>query len=400
MKIVHVSLSNRGGGAEIAAMRHSEALRMAGFDSTLISLKGINQEGCVILGQSRWNWFVSALLFRFIRMFRDPGLAWDSLILGRSILGNKDVAAADIVILHYINGFLNYKAIKQLLKSGKHVIWFMHDMWPLTGGCHHALECKGYMKSCKNCPQLSWMKCLSTWQFNRKKGIFLDANWYAVSPSRWLAERLRKSTLFGNKKILVCPNVLNTDIYTPLDKKVAREKLGLDMDKKYILFGAAAMSSAYKGMSYVYKVLERLDSSYEFIVLGNLLNDEYPTQLQMRTHELGFVCEDEQKHIVYSAADAFLITSVAENYPNMVIESMASGTPVVAFSTGGIVEQIKHKRNGYLAPIGDVEELLVGIDWILSNNRKGELSDAASDFVQSTCSYNIVEELYEPLLKR
>ena len=208
-----------------------------------------------------------------------------------------------------------------------------------------------------------------------------------------------QSALFGNKKIMVCPNVLNTDIYTPLDKKVARERLGLDKDKKYILFGAAAMSSAYKGMSFAYKVLEKLDYSYEFIVLGKLLKDEYPAQLQTRTHELGFVSEDEQKHIIYSAADAFLITSVAENYPNMVVESMASGTPVVAFATGGIVEQIIHKKNGYLAPIGNVEELQVGIDWILLNNRKGELSEAASDFVLSTCSYNNIGKLYEPLLK-
>lgn len=399
MKIVHVSLSNRGGGAEIAAMRHSEALRIAGFDSTLISFKGVEQEGCVVLGQDRLNWFVSALLFRFIKMFRDPGLAWDSLIFGKNILGNKNISEADIVILHYINGFLNYKTIRQLLKSGKHVIWFMHDMWPMTGGCHHALECKAYMKNCENCPQLSWMKSLSKWQFNRKKRLLLNTNLYAVSPSRWLAERLMKSALFINKKIMVCPNVLNTDIYMPLDKKVAREKLGLDKDKKYILFGAAAMGSAYKGMSYAYKVLEMLDPNYKFIVLGKLLNDEYPACLQTRTHELGFVYEDKQKALVYSAVDVFLITSVAENFPNMIIEAMACGTPVVGFATGGIVEQVKHQENGYLASVGDVEELRKGIDWVFLNNKSGKLSEAARHFVQSTCSYSKVGELYAPLLK-
>ena len=113
---------------------------------------------------------------------------------------------------------------------------------------------------------------------------------------------------------------------------------------------------------------------------------------------MGYVNDDERKRIIYSASDLFLITSVAENYPNMVIESMACGTPAVGFRTGGIVEQIEDRVTGSLAQIGDVDALVAGIEWIDKNNKNGDISDKARCFVVANCSYDIVDKLYTPLL--
>ena len=399
MKIVHVTTSNKGGGAAIAAIRHSEALRRKGYESVVLSGKGEVQDGSRALGYGRILRYCNAFLFYFIKGLKKKGITWNLLLFGKSIIKVKEVAEADVVILHYINEFLNYKSIAELLSSGKRVVWYMHDMWPLTGGCHHSLDCDGYTRGCEQCPQLSHCKWLATWQFRQKKKMFLRKNLIVASPSKWLAEHLYKSTLFKNSEIHICPNVLDTDVFKPLVKEEARKILKLEMTKKYILFGAASMSSIYKGLSYVYDILIKLPSEYKFIVLGNLATDDIPPQILDRIHIMGFVNEDEKKRIVYSAADVFLITSIAENYPNMVVESMACGTPVAGFAIGGIVEQIEDRVSGCLAQVGDTDALVSGIEWLIQSNVNGEISQKAREFVQSTCSYDKVEKLYAPLLQ-
>lgn len=398
MKIVHINLSNLGGGAAIAAMRHSEALQLAGYDSLLISMKGETLEKSVVLGQGRLLRYASAIVFHIIRRIKLPGISWSLLLFGKAVHKHKDVREADVIVLHYINDFLNYRTLRKVLSSGKRVIWFMHDMWPMTGGCHYSLDCNGYTKECANCSQLTHCKWMAKWQLKAKKNVLSKKMIYAVSPSQWLANCLHQSSLFRNYPIFVCPNVINTEVFRPVDKRNSKKQLNLDENKKYILFGAATMQSLYKGMTYVYETLVKLPLEYEFLVLGKINKEELPISIQNRTHIMGYVDNDEQKRIIYSAADMFLITSIAENYPNMVIESMACGTPVVGFKTGGIVEQIEDRITGCLAPIGDVDALLLGIKWIERNNSDGVISARAREFVVNNCSYEKIEDLYAPLL--
>ena len=399
MKIVHITTSNRGGGAAIAAIRHSEALRRKGFDSVVLAEKGLSQTGCRTLGYGKIQRYLDAFLFYFIKSIKKAGITWNLLLFGKSIIREREVADADVVILHYINEFLNYNGIAELLSSGKRVVWYMHDMWPLTGGCHHSLDCDGYTKDCKCCPQLSHCKWLATWQFKQKERVFSGKNLIIATPSKWLASHVQQSTLFKNTEIHICPNVIDTDVFKPFGKDEARCILKLEINKKYILFGAASMSSIYKGLSYVYDTLIKLPSEYEFIVLGKLAAEDIPSQILDRMHMMGFVSKDEEKRIIYSAADVFLITSIAENYPNMVIESMACGTPVAGFATGGIVEQIEDRVSGCLAQVGDTGALVSGIEWLIQNNVEGKVSLKAREFVLSTCAYDNIDKLYASLLQ-
>ena len=399
MKIVHITTSNRGGGAAIAAMRHSEALCRKGFDSVVLAEKGVSLAGNRAIGYGRIQRYLDAILFYFIKGLKQTGVTWSLLLFGRSIIKEKEVAEADVVILHYINEFLNYKGIDELLSSGKRVIWYMHDMWPFTGGCHHSLNCDGYTRGCEQCPQLSHCKCLAEWQLKQKKNTFMGKNLIVASPSKWLANHLYKSTLFKYSEIHICPNVIDTDVFKPLTKEEACKILNLDSKNKYILFGAASLGSIYKGLSYAYETLVKLPADYEFIVLGNLSTEDIPSQILDRMHILGFISEDEKKRIVYSAVDVFLITSIAENYPNMVVESMACGTPAVGFMTGGIVEQIEDRVTGCLAQVGDTDALVSGIKWLEQNNIDGKISRNARDFVLETCSYDNIDKLYASLLQ-
>ena len=50
------------------------------------------------------------------------------------------------------NAFI--EGVEKIIALGKPVIWTMHDMWCMTGICHHAGDCRGYLKKCGNCPLL------------------------------------------------------------------------------------------------------------------------------------------------------------------------------------------------------------------------------------------------------
>ena len=102
---------------------------------------------------------------------------------------------------------------------------------------------------------------------------------------------------------------------------------------------------------------------------------------------------------IYNTSDVLLITSIAENFPNVVIEAMACGIPVVGFSTGGIKDQIQHKENGWVVKPRDVDGLLEGVNWILNEADYRSLSYHARTYVETYCSYRNILENHKCILE-
>ena len=195
---------------------------------------------------------------------------------------------------------------------------------------------------------------------------------------------------------IVVRNVIDTTLYKPIDKNYAREELGLNPDKRYLLFMACDVNSPYKGWKYLEGLLKELNvPNVEGLIIGNIT--EPIVNLNIVIHKLGFISSDERKVLVYSAADILVIPSVAENFPNVVIESMACGTPVVGFRTGGISEQIQHKETGFLADSFSTESLLEGVNWILnmSCDEMKMISSKAREYVKENCSYQNVLNIHK-----
>jgi glycosyltransferase involved in cell wall biosynthesis len=78
----------------------------------------------------------------------------------------------------------------------------------------------------------------------------------------------------------------------------------------------------------------------------------------------GFLACPEEQVPVYSAADVFVLPSHAENMPQTVVESLACGTPVVAFDVGGVPEIVRPGETGLLARLRDVEHLAEQLRWM------------------------------------
>lgn len=403
MKILHINTEASHGGAAIAARRHCEAMRKMGIDATLLSLYGQTDKMTTISthqkealkNKKRWGW----IYHKLNRLIVKP-VAWHWLKVDYDVTRMKIVQEADIIYIHWINEFLGLNAINALVASGKKIIWYMHDMWPITGGCHYSFECDGYMKDCKRCPFLKLWKNRSAEILKKKKEAWSGhQNLILAAPSQWLTTCIEKSTLFKTHPTFCIPNVIDTTLYCPHEKLKARSILGLPKDKKIILFSGMGAFNPYKGTIYLIKALIKLSKTdYEFVVVGHCDKNIFPLQVQEKIHLLGFISEEEKMIQAYNASDVLLITSIADNFPNVVIEAMACGIPVVGFATGGIKDQIHHQQNGWLVEPKDIEGIVDGVKWVLEEANYAMLQRNAREYVENNCSYKNVLKIHEPIL--
>lgn len=403
MKVLHVNTMANSGGAAIAAMRHCEAMRCAGIDAQMLSRFGDDNEFTTIYNPIRENKVLSGLkkriLYKLNRLIvKKTAWHWGTTDIDISHL--ELVKDADIIYIHWVNDFLGYSAITELLKMNKPVIWFMHDMWPITGGCHYSFSCRKYESDCKECPQMKALRYLTSNVLSKKvKAWQKYNNLIPVAPSSWLTVCIQNSALFLNSRAYNIPNVIDTDVYCPQEKNGIRRELGIPVNKKYVIVSAMGFNNPFKGMAYMVEAMLKLAvADIEFIVVGKCRLTDFPKELHQKLHLMGLIKNQRDMVNLYNSADALIITSLAENFPNVVIEAMSCGIPVVGFATGGIKDQIIHKKNGWLTEPKNTAGLVEGVRWVFENSNYKELSDTTRQTVIDRYSYQKVLDIHKPLL--
>jgi glycosyltransferase involved in cell wall biosynthesis len=309
----------------------------------------------------------------------------------------------DLVHFHWIcRGFV---PLSSFGKTGKKVLWTLHDSWPFTGGCHVPEGCLKYEKECGACPLLGSRResDLSRWTWKRKRRHFGKTELTVVTPSRWLAECASRSALFRERRIEVIPNGIDTDLYRPLEKKNARDVWKLPQEKKLILFGAMnAFTDRNKGFSLLAEALRHLAGKgwaerAEVVVFG-AQEPSPPPGIGLQARYLGVLGDDVSMALLYSAADVVVVPSLQENFPNVVLEAMACGTPVVAFRVGGIPDMITHGLDGFLADSLEPGALAGGIERVLSEDaRLEEMSRRAHECVRDRFNIHATSARYRDL---
>jgi len=290
---------------------------------------------------------------------------------------------ADILNFHWVaSGFISIESFKKVKAP---IVWTLHDSWAFTGGCHLPENCINYYEKCGQCPQLNSSNKydLSRINHKRKRNAWNELNMTIVTPSRWLAECARKSSLFKNNRIEVIPNGIDISIFKPLDKKLARESLGLNASSRLILFGAVdATSDINKGFHFIEPMLKDLvmmpDMQDVKLIIFGAANPANPIESDFDIHYIGRFNDDVALALIYSAADVMLVPSMQENLPNTVMESMSCGTPVVGFNIGGMSDLIDHNHNGYLAKAYDVQDLANGLHWAIRDENLSKQLGARS----------------------
>ena len=383
MKVTLINTADAGGGAPAACMRLLQALRLQGGDARLlVQYKKTNNIAVTSVVKDAISKLKAKLTFLAERIpfifFHEKDktvrFAFSTANAGTSIINNPLVKDADILHLHWTNsGFLSIADLKELIDTGKPIIWTLHDMWTFTGGCHYAGTCERFKNECGNCPFLrdASENDLSHQGWIRKAAMYAGAkNITFVTCSNWLGGVAGKSSLISQFPITAIPNPINIEIFSPRDKVAERSKRGIKADAKIILFGAANINDKRKGIRYLVEALQLLKqgkqdtSGVEVVIFGKNKHFDV-TALPFPVHQLNIITNENELAGIYSMADVFVTTSLEDNLPNMVMEAMACGTPVVAFNTGGVPEMVDHLQNGYLADLASAQRIADGIAEIL-----------------------------------
>jgi glycosyltransferase involved in cell wall biosynthesis len=391
VNITHVAYTDLQGGAARSAYRLHRGLVELGEDSRLFVERRESDDPTVIAFR-----YSNGLMTRFGRRWRRWLLYKSMRFLAKRAAEatyfsddrSQHLAAPlsqlppwQILHLHWISGFLDYQAFFRRVPQDRPIVWTLHDMNAFTGGCHFDGGCGRFVESCGACPQL---RSRETDDFSRaawrRKHVGYDRLkpnvLHLVTPSKWLAEQVRRSSLLGANSISVIPYGLDTDVFRSRDRGAARDIIGMRQDAKVVLFLADAACEARKGLTLLVDALKAMpdNSNLCLLILGR---GQIALPLSIPKVLVDYVRSDNFLSMIYSAADLFVAPALEDNLPNTVLEALACGVPVVAFSTGGIPDMIRDGIEGRLVPRGDVAALRAAISSVL-DDRNGRAAMAAN----------------------
>ena len=404
MKVVHVSHSDLNGGAAIAAYRIHKALRSRGIDSTM-AVNSATSGDWTVQGPKTALAKQMAYIRPYLASFLSKGLQTTEPGIHSTALVSSTwpqrlkATGADIINLHWVNGeMMSIADIGQLRQP---VVWTLHDMWAFCGAEHYTNDHRwqeGYWPH--NRPSYEGGFDLNRWTWHRKR-----RHWWKpfqiVTPSQWLADCVSKSALMGDWPVTVIPNPIDTDLWQPVDKGLARQCFHLPVDIPLLLFGAGGGTGNFrKGFDLLQLALSHLQDhlpGLELVVFGQSAPKE-PINLGFPVHYVGRLQDQHSLRLLYCAADAMVISSRQDNLPNTGLEAHACGTPVIAFHTGGLPDIVSHMKTGYLAQAFNTDDLANGIQWVLGDSeRHAVLRNAARQRAIDKWSSQVVTDSYHKL---
>ena len=378
MRIAIVSESDGKAGGVAAAYRLHKALRSNRQDSVMLVATKFRADDSVDGPSSLlarvWPKVAKNIDALPNRFFTFPGSKISAAWVPENTAARVNAHHPDVVNLHWINhGFLRPESLPKFRAP---IVWTLHDMWAFAGAEHLAGSSTryidGYLPDNRTACESGWD--LNRWVWQRKVKAWSNLRELTIiAPSRWMADCARRSVLFRNRRVEVIPNSIDVARFHPIDRRVARDILGLPHDKKLILCGAmSARGDNNKGFDLfkaaIASLREKISGDGVEIVVFGATEPASGPDFAIKAHYLGQLNDEISIALVYAAADVFVIPSRQENLPTTVMESLACGTPVVGFDIGGTSDMVTHGKTGYLARPYDTAELAAGIDTVLGGD--------------------------------
>jgi len=387
MRIVHFNTDDSRGGAARAAIRLHRGLlerdeqstflvrKKTGLHNHVAGIAEANQNAGPGYADMIEEWYVSHRRSELSETIFSGGVA------GVPVTDHPAVREAGVLNLHWVAGFLTPEEIGNLLRLNKPVVWTLHDQWPMTGGCHYSAGCRQFTDTCQTCPQLE------ADEVGLVPAAFLDrleaygSRITAVSPSHWMAQQARASRMFRDARVEVIPNSLDHDIFRPLGKVAVREKLGIPADAFVLLFACSAAFEKRKGIPLFRTLLKELGAGVFSLFVG--WNTAETSDAPAQKH-FGFVNEDPALCEIYNAADVLVHLASEDNLPNMPLEAMACGTPVLGLKNGGLPEIVDDGVSGLLIPGGNFGALVEATRSLMGDRKRCEAYGVAARKIVET----------------
>ncbi len=330
--------------------------------SNLLSAENIENYILYVSGKSSFPYGLKYAFDKYVklqalksRIFGNYG--FNSKYATKKLINELGRIKPDIVHLHNLHGHnCNLTMLFSYLKENKiKLFWTFHDCWAFTAYCPYfdLAKCKKWMNECHDCSlhkTYSWFFDRSKFLFNEKKKLFQGLNLTIITPSQWLANLVKQSFL-KDYPVKIINNGIDLFVFKPTESDF-REKCGL-AGKKVVL-GVAFGWGMRKGLDVFVELARRLPNDYQIVLVGT---DDYVDK-QLPANIISIHRTQNQKELaeIYTAADVFANPTREENYPTVNMESIACGTPVVTFRTGGSPE-ILDETCGSVVECDDIDSM-------------------------------------------
>jgi glycosyltransferase involved in cell wall biosynthesis len=338
--------SSRKGGAYIATKRIMKSVEETGVFCEFLSQndKLINNKPRKLKGLQLFK----INLVKLLNLLLQKLFTKDSY-LSFGLIGTLDVnkinqSNFDIIHLNWINN--GFVSIYQISKINKPIVWTVHDMW-LVSGIKHTKDLRESesLGIIHNIFQNHKKKIL-----NRKKIIF-------VSPSLWLLKKLENNFKLRNIHI---PNPIDNNIFKHSDINFVSE------NNFRILFMHYNLTDPHKGFSLLNDALNKISYKYNIELVTIAKQGQF--NIKYKFLSIPFLHSEKELVELYNSVDLIAVPSKIDNYPNVALEAIFCGKPVIGFDLGGLSEIVYHKKNGYLAKPFDIDDLADGVEFLIKNN--------------------------------
>ncbi|MDQ2868989.1 MAG: glycosyltransferase [Verrucomicrobiota bacterium] len=375
MKIVHLNAFDRAGGAERVAQDLIELQTAAGHDSTM--LVGIKRDPCshaIAFDPDADESRRAELLANGWPDYEFRG--------SHQLINHPAILAADVVHAHNLYGGYFHPFSLIALSNFRPLVWSIHDMQPLTGYCPHALDCTRWEIGCGHCPDLTrpgpQMLVDNTAALWRDKELISrNSRLWLAGASHWIIGLLARS-LWRQHPLQLVPNGIDTDTFRPIDRRAARQKLGLSDDALIVgsLARGGVLAHPWKGGPHARAVVEELQRRYPNFVYLNLGAREPAPEPWIRA--LAPESPAELRDAL-CALDFFLHPAIADTAPLSVLEALACGLPVVAFRVGGIPDFVTENEGILVEPNETSALVAAALQLAADPSRRGAMSASARE---------------------
>lgn len=414
MKVLHINTS-QAGGAAWCAIRINKALSLIGVDSRMLFAEGESMpEGVkgAIAVRDQESWYSNPLKTKIKHVLNRMPWYWDkekmdmqindaiSKIEGerpyvhhpysyyRNIANHPLVEWADIIHLHWVPDFVDYPTFFRQVK--KPIVWTLHDKYPAEGVMHYSSKYFPVPEELKDIDKRS--------RHAKRNGVNKSQNLNIVAISDEMIDLCKKSEVLCDLPIALIHNGVDTNVFKPHDKHIARKNLGLPSTAKIFLFSSYGINDRNKGLYRLIGALERIDIPNKILVcIGGIFGTEVP-QTNFPVITVGLQTEQIVLSKYYSASDFFMQCSYEESFGQTVLESMSCGTPVISTPVGVSTELIK-PFNGVICNGYESDAIAEGIQKAINTQYN---SNAIRQYIIENYEYSIIaqqyKELYESIL--
>lgn len=393
MNVLQLSPHDYQGGASRIAWYLFDGYKNRGIKSVLaVGKKSLKDVDIIQIEQSKYQ--SNELAWKMLKWFHIL-LGWENFNFPATRhISDMTPFRPDIIHAHNLQGKYFDLRLLPLLSAQYPMLLTLHDTWLLSGHCAYAVGCGRWKAGCGKCPDLnaqpSVYRDATAFNWRRKRDIYQQSRIYVATPSQWLMDQVCRSMLLpAVVKAKVIPNGVDTKIYRKADKREVRKELGLPQDAFVLLYVVASRlrKNSYKDFSTIEQALsilqQQVPADRKIIFLGLGANSETQKIGNLEKRFIPYLTDSHRVAMYYQAADVLLHAARADNFPNVVLESLACGTPVVATAVGGIPEQIMEGITGYLTPAMDPNAMCQKVLALLEDDEKRlSMSFAAVEDVQ------------------